>query len=77
MGYNTEQFVGKINAPIICRGAEKDMSFENGEALAAYPFEKRYRVECIDIEDSKAVVTLKEIPNANVNWVGSEEVPFP
>lgn len=74
--YVTEQFVSRINAPVICRGAGEELSFESGEALAAYQFEKHYRVEYIDIEDGKVVVNLKEIPNANVNWVGSEEVFF-
>ena len=74
--YVTEQFVSRINAPVICRGAGEELSFENGEALATYMFEKRYRVERIDIEEGKAVVNLKEIPDANVNWVGNEEVSF-
>ena len=39
-------------------------------------FKKRYRGERIDIEESKAIVTMKEIPNAHVNGVGSEEVSF-
>lgn len=74
--YVTEQFVGRINAPVICRGAGEEVLFENGEAMAVYQFEKRYRVGRIDIEDDKAVVNLKEIPDANVNWIGSEEVSF-
>lgn len=64
------------NAPVICRGAGEELSFESGETMAAYQFEKRYRVERIDIEDGKAVVYLKEIPDANVNWIGSKEVSF-
>ncbi len=68
--------IGLILLSVICRGAGEEISFENGEAMAAYQFEKRYRVERIDIEDGKAVVNLKEIPDANVNWVGSEEVSF-
>lgn len=72
--HHTEQFVSKIKAPIVCRFDGKELSFEDGEALAAHQFEKRYGIKSIEVEDGKAVVYLQEKPVPNINFVGEEIV---
>ncbi len=76
MKYVTEQFVRKINAPIICMFDGEELTFENGEALASYEFDKRYIVDSVSIDNGKAVVKLSELPVPNINWVGEEAVSF-
>ncbi len=74
--YNTDQFVKKINAPIVCKVDGKKLAFKNGETLTSYEFDKKYGVDCITIEDGKTVITLQEQGVPKVNWIGEEAVCF-
>ena len=76
MTYVTEQFVKKIDAPIVCKFDGEELYFENGEELAAHQFEKRYVVDAIKIQDGKAVIALAELPVPNINYIGEEAVGY-
>ena len=76
MKYKIEQFVAKINAPIVCRFDGEELSFENGKDLAEYQFDKRYEITELTIEDGKVIACLSEQPVPNMNWVGEEAVSF-
>ena len=69
-----DQFVKKINAPIICKFDDLEMTFEDGDTLAAYEFEKNYDIVCVSVEDGKVVVELKEHSAPNINSIGNEKV---
>ncbi|SFG64137.1 hypothetical protein SAMN05216356_11663 [Oribacterium sp. WCC10] len=72
MKFDTEHFVMKIKAPIVCRFDGKELHFENGEKLASYQFSKRYKVDTVTIEEGNAVIALSEVRVANINSVGDE-----
>jgi hypothetical protein len=74
MKYVIEQFVMKIKAPIVCKYDGKETSFDSGEELAAYQFDKRYNVDTVTIEEDKVVITLAELATPNINSVGDEQV---
>ncbi len=52
MKYAIEQFVKKINAPLVCRFDDQELSFDDGKDLAKHWFDKKYEVDSID-KDSK------------------------
>lgn len=74
MKYVTEQFVKKINAPIVCRFDDHELSFDKGEDLAGHQFDKRYAVDHISIESGHIVVNLKECPVPDISSGGEELV---
>ena len=67
--YKIDPIVSKIKAPIVCKTEEKELSFATGEELAAYTFEKPYLIDAIEINDNKAIITLKERSGSEENWI--------
>lgn len=72
MKCNTEQFVKKINVPIVCRFDGKELFFENGTDFAAYPLERNYLVDLITIENASVVISLREHPVSNIHSIGNK-----
>ena len=67
--YKIDPIVSKIKASIVCKVEDKELSFATGEELAAYTFEKPYLIATIEINDNKAVITLKERSEAEEKWI--------
>lgn len=59
MTFRIDQFASKIKAPIMCKIDSEELSFANGEDLAAHAFDKYYLIDSVEIKDSKAVLTLR------------------
>lgn len=72
MTYKIEQFVSKINAPIICRFEDQEWSFKDGKELAGHVFDKRYLIDSLTIEGEKVVLALSELTQQPMNWTGEE-----
>ena len=75
MTYRIEQFVKKINAPIVCKAKDKEFSFDSGAELAAYEFDKHYQIDSVEIKDSKAILNLSVFVTPDINSIGEETVP--
>ena len=73
--YRIDQFVKKINAAIICKFDDQEKTFEDGNELAVYEFDKNYDIVSVSVEDGKVVVELKERTVPNINSIGDEQVP--
>lgn len=50
----------KINAPLVCRFDDQELSFDDGKDLAKYRFDKKYEVDSILMECGHIIVNLKE-----------------
>ena len=68
--YKIDQFVKKIHAPITCRYEGQEWKFENGEELADHAFDKRYLIDSLEIDESRAVLQLSEATQQAMNWTG-------
>ena len=67
--YKIDPIMSKIKAPVICKAEDKELSFTTGEDLAVHTFEKPYLIDAIEINDNKAVITLKERSGSEGNWM--------
>ena len=67
--YKIDPIASKIKAPIVCKVEDKELSFATGEELAAYTFEKPFLIDTIEINDNKAVITLKERYGFDEKWI--------
>lgn len=74
MTFKIEQFVSKIKAPIVCRIDDEELSFADGEELAAHTFDNYYFIDTVEIEDGKAVLTLTARTAPAISSVGDELV---
>lgn len=72
MKYVTEQFVKKIKVDLVCRFDDHELCLENGEALAAYQFDRKYVVDTISMEEGRIIVNLMECPVPEMSSVGEE-----
>lgn len=79
MTYKLSQELSKIVSPILLKfaGEERNLSFENGRALAAAEFEKGYLVESLEAKEGCIVLTIRENDKVNgITWSGEEAVSF-
>lgn len=60
MSFYLDNEVRKIMSPIILCVGDREMNFENGEALSERCFEKRYAIDAIVAQDNHIVITLKD-----------------
>lgn len=60
MSFYLDNEVRKIQSPIILSIGDREMNFENGEALSVYRFEKRYAIDAVSAQDNRIVITLKD-----------------
>ena len=67
--YKIDAIVSKIKAPVICKTEDKELSFTTGDELAAYTFEKPYLIDVIEINDNKAIISLKERSESEGDWM--------
>ncbi len=67
-----DQFVSRINAPIICRFEDQEWNFNDGKELAEYSFDKCLLIDSLTIEGGKVVLTLSELTQQSTNWTGEE-----
>ena len=77
MTYRVEQFVAKIESPIVAVIEDKQMEFADGRALADTSFSKLFRVESMTARGDKVFVKLVENDRLNdTNWTGEEQADF-
>lgn len=73
-----EQFIKKIQAPILCKIDDDLKEFANGNELAETKLEKQYEISEIEAFDNKIVLFLKEKKDTYsfkvMNWVGEEAI---
>ena len=77
MTYYLDQFIQKINAPVICIIDGIKTYYPSGKDLATHKFEKPYIISSITVDEKCAVIWLKENTSINNNnWIGEECVSF-
>lgn len=77
MTYRVEQFVAKIESPIVAVIEDKQMEYADGKALADTSFSKLFRVESMTARGDKVFVKLVENDRLNdTNWTGEEQADF-
>ena len=77
MTYKIEQFVAKIESPVVAVIEDKQMEFADGRALANTTFSKLFRVESLTARGDKVFVKLVENDRLNdTNWLGEEQSFF-
>ena len=77
MTYKVEQFVAKIESPVVAVIEDKQMEFVDGKALAETAFSKLFRIESLTARGSKVYVKLVENDRLNdTNWTGEEQADF-
>ena len=77
MTYKIEQFVAKIESPVVAVIEDKQMEFADGKALAETTFSKLFRIESLTARGDKVVVKLVENDRLNdTNWTGEEQADF-
>ena len=77
MTYRVEQFVAKIESPVIAVIEDKQMEFADGKALADTSFSKLFRIESLTARGNKVFVKLVENNRLNdTNWTGEEQAEF-
>lgn len=74
MEYQLEQFVRKIESPVVCRIDDKELYFKSGEELAHHKFDRKYDIYTIQIHDNKVLLLLREQSSPQINSVGEELV---
>lgn len=75
MRFRIDQFVSKIKTPIMYKIDGGELSFAKVEDPVAHFFDKYYLIDSVEIEDGKAVLTLKERMAPGINSVGDKIVP--
>lgn len=60
MSFYLDNEVRKIMSPIILCVGEREINFENGEALSEHCLEKRYAIDAVSAQDNRIVITLKD-----------------
>lgn len=77
MTYRVEQFVAKIESPVVAVIEDKQVEYPDGKALAGTAFSKLFRVEALTARGGKIIVRLVENDQINdINWVGEEQADF-
>lgn len=77
MTYRVEQFVAKIESPVVAVIEGKQMEFADGKALAETAFSKLFRIESLTARGDKVYLKLVENDRLNdTNWTGEEQAGF-
>lgn len=58
--YRLDQTVRLIQSPVLLKTGETESSYENGAAIAAASFEKRYAIDSITAENNRIVICVSE-----------------
>ena len=73
MSYLLEEFVERIEGPVICVIDGVEYGYASGKELAQVSFEKRYVVSSISTSDKGIVLVLVENTRVNeTTWAGDE-----
>ena len=77
MTYRVDQFVAKIESPVVAVIDDKQMEFADGKALAETSFSKLFRIESLTAKGNKVYAKLVENDRLNdMNWTGEEQADF-
>ena len=77
MTYRVEQFVAKIESPVVAVIEDKQIQYADGKALAETTFTRLFRIDSITARGSKVFVKLVENDRLNdTNWTGEEQAEF-
>lgn len=77
MTYRVEQFVAKIESPVVAVIEDKQMEFADGKALADTSFSKLFRIDSLTARGDTVFVKLVENDRLNdTNWTGEEQQTF-
>ena len=77
MSYVLEEFVARIESPVICRVEGRESKYRNGEDLARTRFDRPYFVSAITAGTDAVILELME--NTRVNetaWAGEKRMTF-
>lgn len=71
--YKLDQTVRLIQSPVLLRTGETETSYENGKAVAAASFEKRYAIDSITAENNRIVICVTEnTDKGTTDWTDRE-----
>lgn len=77
MSYLLEDFVTRIESPVVCRFDGQKIRCGNGEELARFKFEKPYLLVSINVGRDAVILELMENTRMNETaWAGDEQVGF-
>lgn len=77
MTYRVEQFVAKIESPVVTKIGDHSIIFQNGEAFANASFCEPVVIDSIYAEDNRVVIELVKNDRVNdTNWLGKEQTFF-
>ena len=77
MTYRIEQFVAKIESPVIAVLQGEQREFPNGRALAETAFSRLFRIESLTAQGDRIIIKLVENDRLNdTNWTGEEQAGF-
>ena len=77
MTYRVEQFVAKIESPVVAVMEDKQMEFADGKVLAEMAFSKLFRIESLTARGGKVIIKFVENDSINdTRWSGEEQTYF-
>jgi len=77
MTYRVEQFVAKIESPVVAKIGDHSIIFHNGDELASASFCEPLKIHSIYAENDRIIIEL--VKNDRLNdtyWIGEEQTFF-
>ena len=74
--YHLDNFVEKIESPIVCAIEDAEYPFVNGKELSQHYFAKNYYVQSLKSQEGYVILKLAESSANDINFHDPEQASF-